>query len=228
MGDKWPVPVANALPCQAALWVPWAPSCCLSLPCPLQLLPCGVQAPSSVALDLGGGGDCLGATTEARGCSCQPAPATTPAVVGNGQVPSRPKGDSAQLGARWPEQMLGLGWGRPCPSRGLSPRLLLVECHHETPGPSSPSQGRTGTRPGSVTFWALKPGCTGTSSSVCWAQARPRLRASSRSGPLWGTMTAGPRAGRGQAAPIPSLYVSSRGCSSGQLPWPVLPSGPGP
>lgn len=50
MGDKWPVPVANALPCEATLFVPWAPSCSL------QLLPCLVQAPSSVGLDLGRGG----------------------------------------------------------------------------------------------------------------------------------------------------------------------------
>lgn len=101
--------------------------------------------------------------------------------------------------------------------RSPSPASPSVSCPHPcSPAPGVTFMGHLHPRPcprqsPTVTFRASKPGCTGTSSGLFWAPARPRLRVSSRRGRLPKAMTAVPQRKESPGSPCPFLVPVPRG-----------------
>lgn len=79
----------------------------------------------------------------------------------------------------------------PSPASPFVYRLAPERGLEGTLAPTSLPQGQVWGLTSTVTFWASKPGCMGTSARVLWAPARPRLRASSRRCPLARATAAG-------------------------------------
>lgn len=152
---------------------------------------------------------------------------------GGGSAASSPGVDGELVGARGPGRSRGVvslppQASLPPPASPSAPPSCTRPTHRpplgHVPWPSagqaeSPWTGHQVLVPGlslghvSVTFWASKPGCTGTSSRVLWALARPRPRA---------RITGAQRAARpGSRGPI---FMSDL-----QLPLvpPGRPAGPG-